>query len=276
MDRLVRDVNVHYEEAGSGRPILILHGWEGDGLTTMPEFEPFFTDRPGWRRIYPDVMSMPIAPVPEWLQGPDQVLDVLIEFMDLIAPAERFSVAGVSKGAYFGLGIVHHRPDRVDGACFSIPLLESANAHPEHPLAERQVLRHDPAMVAALRPGEEWVLDYLTVQSEAALEGVRRWQFPAPQTEASESVFRHKWFSFEATALAAPFPGPVLMLLGHQDADSGFRAGWSMIEQFPRGTFAVLDAAGHFLDVEQPGLRHALISDWLDRVAQYATGGVAT
>jgi pimeloyl-ACP methyl ester carboxylesterase len=37
MDRLVRDLNVHYEEAGSGRPILILHGKPGDGLTTMPE-----------------------------------------------------------------------------------------------------------------------------------------------------------------------------------------------------------------------------------------------
>jgi len=270
MDQTVRDVNVHYEEAGGGRPILILHGWPGDGLTTMPEFEPFFATRPGWRRIYADVMGMPTAPVPDWLQGPDQVLDVLIEFMDLIAPGERFAMAAVSKGAYFGMGILHHRPDQVEGALFSVPLLESVKAHPEHPLADRQVLRHDPAMVAALKPGEEWVLDYLVVQSESALDGIRQWQYPSPQTEASLSVFRGKWFSFDATALAEPYPGPVLMLLGHQDDNNGYRAGWSMIEQFPRGTFVVLDAAGHLLDVEQPALRHALIAEWLDRVEEYA------
>jgi pimeloyl-ACP methyl ester carboxylesterase len=272
MDRLVRDLNVHYEEAGSGRPILILHGWPGDGLTTMPEFEPFFVSRPGWRRIYADVMGLPKAPVPDWLQGPDDVLDVLIEFMDLVAPGERFTVAGVSKGAYFGLGIVHHRPDRLDGALFSVPLLESAKAHPEHPLAERQVLRDDPAMAAAIQPGEEWVLNYLVVQSEAALAAIRQWQFPAPQDEASESVFRGKWFSFDATAFAEPFGGPVLMLMGRQDDASGYSTGWSMIEQFPRGTFAVLDSAGHLLDVEQPRLRHTLIADWLDRVEEYAPG----
>jgi pimeloyl-ACP methyl ester carboxylesterase len=115
------------------------------------------------------------------------------------------------------------------------------------------------------------MLDYLVVQSQAALDAVREWKFPAPQSEASLSVFRGKWFSFDATAFATPFGGPVLMLMGHQDADSGYSTGWSMIEQFPRGTFAVLDAAGHFLDVEQPGLRHALISEWLDRVEQHVT-----
>ena len=270
MDKTVRDVNVHYEEAGTGRPILILHGWPGDGRTTMPEFEPFFANRPGWRRIYPDVMGLPKAPVPEWLRGPDEVLDVLIEFMDLVAPGERFTVAGVSKGAYFGLGIVHHRRDRLDGALFSIPLLESAKAHPEHPLAERQVLRHDPAMVAALQPGEEWIPDYLVVQSEPALEAIRQWQFPAPQDPASVGVFRGRWFSFDPTTFAEPFPAPVLMLMGRQDAESGYTTGWSMIEQFPRGTFVVLDAAGHLLDVEQPRLRHALIAEWLDRVEIYS------
>jgi pimeloyl-ACP methyl ester carboxylesterase len=236
----------------------------------MPEFEPFFVSRPGWRRIYPDVMGMPKAPVPAWMQGPDDVLDVLIEFMELDEPGEQFAVAGVSKGAYFGLGIVHQRPERVAGVLFSVPLLESAEAHPEHPLAERQILRHDSAMVAALMPGEQWLLDYLVVQGEPALAAIRTWQFPAPQDDASESVFRGKWFSFDATALAEPFGGPALMLMGHQDALSGYSSGWSMIEQFPRGTFAVLDAAGHLLDVEQPELRHALIADWLDRVEEYA------
>jgi pimeloyl-ACP methyl ester carboxylesterase len=39
-----------------------------------------------------------------------------------------------------------------------------------------------------------------------------------------------------------------------------------MLERFPRSTFAVLDAAGHYLEGERPGLLATLVQDWLDRV----------
>ncbi len=36
-------------------------------------------------------------------------------------------------------------------------------------------------------------------------------------------------------------------------------------------TFAVLDRAGHALPHEQPGLIHALVAEWLDRVHEHPT-----
>ena len=42
------------------------------------------------------------------------------------------------------------------------------------------------------------------------------------------------------------------------------------MEDYPRGTFAVLDRAGHFLEVEQEDMFHALAGEWLDRVEEYA------
>ena len=47
-----------YESAGEGRPIILLHGWMLDHLTVMDGLEPAFADRPGWRRIYPDLPGM--------------------------------------------------------------------------------------------------------------------------------------------------------------------------------------------------------------------------
>jgi pimeloyl-ACP methyl ester carboxylesterase len=266
MDRPVRDVKVHYEEAGAGRPLLILHGWPGDGLTTMPEFEPFFASRSGWRRIYPDAAGIVKTPVPIWLKGPDDLLEVLIEFMEAVAPGERFAVAGVSWGAYFATGLVHQRSDRIDGVFLSIPRLEPRGANPDRDIPRHQVLRHDPSMVAALRPGEEWLLDYLVVQSPAALEAIRGWVWPPPYDPAAGPLINATAFSFDPTVLPQPCLAPTLVLMGHQDSEVGYRKGWSLIDQFPRGTFVVLDAAGHLLDVEQPALRQALISDWLDRV----------
>lgn len=268
MDRAIRDVNVHYEAAGNGRPLLILHSWSGDGLTTMPEFEPFFTSRPGWRRIYPDAAGIVKTPVPDWLRGPDDLLDVLIEFMESVAPGQRFAVAGVSWGAYFAAGLVHRRPDKVAGVLLSIPRLEPREAYPDRQLPPRQVLREDPEMVGALQPGEEWVLEYLVVQSIDALERIREFVWPPPYDPAAGPLLNATAFSFDPTVLPEPCLAPALVLMGHQDDVVGYRKGWSMIDQFPRGTFVVLDAAGHLLDVEQPGLRHALIADWLDRIEE--------
>ncbi|SDC74660.1 alpha/beta fold hydrolase, partial [Shouchella lonarensis] len=40
----------------------------------------------------------------------------------------------------------------------------------------------------------------------------------------------------------------------------------NIMNKYPRSTFAVLDIAGHNLQIEQPQLFHALINEWLDRI----------
>jgi pimeloyl-ACP methyl ester carboxylesterase len=58
--------------------------------------------------------------------------------------------------------------------------------------------------------------------------------------------------------------------LGRQDAAVGYRDQWRLIENYPRGTMAILDRAGHGLAVEQQALFRALVGEWLDRVDEYA------
>ena len=43
------------------------------------------------------------------------------------------------------------------------------------------------------------------------------------------------------------------------------------LDHYPRATFAVLDRAGHFVNIEQDVLCQALMSEWLDRVEEWAT-----
>ena len=56
--------------------------------------------------------------------------------------------------------------------------------------------------------------------------------------------------------------------MGRQDATVGYRDAWELIENYPRGTFAILDRAGHNLQIEQEGLFNALVNEWLDRVEE--------
>jgi len=56
------------------------------------------------------------------------------------------------------------------------------------------------------------------------------------------------------------------MLLGRQDSGVGYKDAWSILDNYPRATFAVLDRAGHNLQIEQEELFNSLVSEWLVRV----------
>jgi pimeloyl-ACP methyl ester carboxylesterase len=43
---------------------------------------------------------------------------------------------------------------------------------------------------------------------------------------------------------------------------------YALLPHYPHASFAVLDTAGHNLQIEQPVLFNALMGEWLDRVAQ--------
>ncbi len=78
-------------------------------------------------------------------------------------------------------------------------------------------------------------------------------------------------FSFDVDTLPTPFDGPTLMLTARQDNLCGYRDAWDLLDNYPRATFAVLDRAGHFVNIEQDVLCQALMREWLDRVEEWAT-----
>lgn len=75
-------------------------------------------------------------------------------------------------------------------------------------------------------------------------------------------------YSFDVDKLPQPFAGPVVILLGRQDSSVGYQDAWHILENYPRASFAVLDRAGHNLQIEQPQLFNALVGEWLDRVQE--------
>lgn len=65
----------------------------------------------------------------------------------------------------------------------------------------------------------------------------------------------------------AAFERPSLILTGRQDATTGYRAAFGLLEEMPRATYATLDLAGHRLGrVERGDAFRALVADWLARV----------
>jgi len=61
-------------------------------------------------------------------------------------------------------------------------------------------------------------------------------------------------FSFDVDTLPKLCPAPTLIVTGRQDPDVGYRDAWEILDNYPRGTFVVLDRSGHLLGVEQEDL----------------------
>lgn len=55
------------------------------------------------------------------------------------------------------------------------------------------------------------------------------------------------------------------MLLGRQDSVVGYKDAWDILDNYPRVTFAVMDRAGHNLQLEQEELFFSLVKEWLIR-----------
>ena len=267
----VRGIPIRYEEFGEGRPALWIHGVVTDRRHMVAELEPVFERRTGWRRLYPDLPGRGETPGADWIQSQDDILDITLEFLDAVAPGERFIVGGTSWGGYVTLGVLHRRAADVDGAALIVANpLRTGRTKPEH-----QVIVKDEALVATLddEDREEWA-DSAVVQTAAALQAYRDNIAPAikaADTEFIERVEERTTFSFDVRDLP-PFDRPSLVLSARQDAMAGYVDMLTMLETFPRATWAILDVSGHGLPVDQRVLFEALTSEWLDRVEAEPVG----
>jgi pimeloyl-ACP methyl ester carboxylesterase len=238
-----------------------------DHESTMFDLEPHFAGRPGWRRIYLD-MPRENTRGSDALRSNDEALDLIERFIDAIIPGRRFAVAGSSYGAYLARGLVRRRGGSIDGLLLTVPVMLYPRARRTVP--RRTVLRRDERVrAAAASRNIEGLGDIAVVETEHVVASLATLSATSTADEAWFERFATP-FSFDVDDLARPFEAPALFVMGRQDHVCGYRDAWSILENYPRATFAVLDRAGHLAAAEQPALFAALVREWLDRVEEWA------
>lgn len=251
---------MHYVEQGEGFPVLALHGAGVDHREVMGCLDPVFDARTGYRRIYPDLPGMGRTPAPETIRGADDVLELLLGFIDAVIGDQPLLVAGHSAGGYYAQVIAGRRPEQVVGLALLCPLLAGIHDVPEHEVV------HGSGSI-----GNAEFRDYFTVQTAQTLDRYERYVAPAARLADQSALARigERWELTTRPQEKGPYRHPTLLVTGRQDSTVGYARAWEMLEQLPRATFAVLDRAGHALPHEQPGLIRALVTEWLDRVQEH-------
>jgi pimeloyl-ACP methyl ester carboxylesterase len=267
----INDCEVYYEAIGEGKPIVILHGSTLDSRSMTGCMEPIFENRKGWKRIYIDFPGHGQTPGRDWIKGSDDVLKIVLDFIDYIIPDTQFILAGLSYGGYIARGVVHHRFEQVAGLLLIVPRVVS---HPSRrTLPAKSVIVRDEKFLAELdaqtREGFEEV---------AVVQTRSHWNRYVKEivsgVDIADNQFNERFqptldeFSFDVDKLPATFEKPTLILVGRQDHWVGYQDAWIILENYSRVTFAVLDRAGHALQMEQSNLFNALVNEWIDRVEE--------
>ncbi len=268
----IRDVDVYYTVVGEGTPVVMVHGMGVDHRTMSGCMEPVFEGRrEGWQRIYFDLPGMGRTPGVDWIQTSDNVAELVLHVIDGIIPNQRFLIVGESYGGYLARAVVRAWPARVAGMLLICPLVVAADA--QRDLPPQEIVYREDAALEALGPEDRRWLDMFV--ADQRVEHCRRFRLemqaglesgdPAFQARLRQDVQAYP-FSFDVDDLPAPFRGPSLIFAGRQDCLVGYRDAWRLVELYPRATYAVLDRAGHALQIEQAELFSCLVHEWLDRV----------
>jgi pimeloyl-ACP methyl ester carboxylesterase len=268
----VNDLHFQYEIRGEGMPVLMIHGFGIDRHVMTGCMEPIFESRSGWKRIYFDLPGMGRTPAPHWLNNADQMLEAVLAFVNKVVDCDSFLVAGESYGAYLTRAIVKLIPERLKGALLICPVIVADRDRREVP--RKQIFVRDESFLAGIEHSECKNLfeRVLVVQDQ------KRWnrfiQDIIPGMRTKDRAFlaqfqKHGYsLSFDVDQLEHSFDRPSLIFSGRQDTSVGYRDSLKLVENFSRGTFAILDRAGHGLEVEQETVFNCLVNEWLNRVEE--------
>ncbi len=287
----INDVDVYYEIFGKGEPLLFIHGFGIDSSVMKKGFEPVWKNGlvanlsvageapPKWQefmRIYFDLPGMGNTKETTGIIKADDMLNVILGFIEKVIPNRSFSVVGYSYGGYLARGLLKRQFEMVKGLFLLCPVIYPHKE--DRNLPPFEVIERESWVNGALSTEEvtepkafKKFLGSFVVQNEYTWKRYLDEIYPGLIRVDKEFLKRFQSegyaFSFEVDGLDKPFNGPVAVLTGRQDSVVGYVDSFKLIDNYPRGSFVVLDGAGHNLQIEKEGIFKTLFLDWLMRLS---------
>ncbi len=261
---------------GTGTPVLFIHGNGVDHRMMLALDGAFdaFGDVGGFERWYLDLPGFGETPALDAPGGLPQLADWLDAAVSLMLGSAPFAVVGTSLGGLLARDLVARRPAQCLGMALLAPVVDSVHEHRRVP--QDVVLREDRGLVATLSSADaEAYTELAVVQSRENWDRFRTSVLPGLRAANVRAMARlAKEYALPALPddLLTGFDRPVLIMTGRQDAVVGFEDQWELARRFPRVTYAMLDAAGHNLEIDEPDMVASHLRRWAQQVVAPPVG----
>ena len=264
-----RSWKIHYNEAGEGHPVVLLHG-SGPGATGWSNFRPnmgalserfrvLAPDAPGWGRsdaATPDVYDHPNA---------------VLEFLDALE-IEKAALVGNSMGGMTALTFAARYPDRIThlvtmgpGSFFSIPTLFGAGDGPTEGLKVLAQGYHDPTPENMKR-----LVEIMTFSPEFATDDLAKLRADAATGRPDHLA---NWITGQAgggpvRTVASPeqiasITAPALLIHGRDDRVVHFEHSLRLVSMIRNSRLVLLNQCGHWAQIEHAAEFNRLVADFV-------------
>lgn len=244
----VGGMNLAYDDLGSGRPVLLVHGHPFDRSMWRPQAGHLADS--GHRVITPDLRGYGESPTEDTKTGLDIFANDLVELADRLELAT-FVLGGLSMGGQIALQLVRDHPGRVEAL-----LLADTFATLDTPQAKQA--RHDTAdritREGMARYAEELLPKMISKRTRATRPDVEahvsRMMRAAPK-EGAAAALRGRAERPDYTGTLAGIAVPTLVVVGREDEFTPV-ADAELLHRGIRGsTLVVIEGAGHLPNLER-------------------------
>lgn len=259
-----KDVKLHYEIEGSGTPIFLIHGYFVDHHLMYGAFEPVFTQleqentTKSYERIYLDVPGMGESTVAPWVKNADDMLEILLHFIEDISQGRKFLISGESYGGYLARAILTKISKQILGAIFICPCII-----PDYAKRTLPEFMAQPAIGMSEFEQDEDYKDFVemtVIQTPYTFARYKK-EIMSGIHLANEKFlveFQKTGYScsFEVDQIEQPYTFPTLFFTGKQDDAVGYEDAFAILKNYKNASFLLLDQAGHNLQIEQEEIFH--------------------
>ena len=255
-------VQLAHREAGSGRPLVLLHAFPLSSAMWLEQREILGAR---CRVITPDQRGFGGSPLGEDPPSLTACADDVLALLDRLG-LDSVVLGGLSMGGYVAMELLRRAPERV-GAL----ILADTKAEADAPEAKQgrqrtaeTVEREGTAQLAeTMLPA---LLGATTLERRSAVVGrVRGLVASAPPAAVAwaSRAMAERPESFDVLRAVAV---PALVVVGEQDTLSPVAQAQEMVDALPHGRLAVVPEAGHLSAVEDPKAFGAEVTGFLDEL----------
>jgi pimeloyl-ACP methyl ester carboxylesterase len=245
-------------ELGSGRPVVLLPWFSLGADVMVAAFEPVLGDVGGLARRYVDLPgvggSAPVDP------STDAVVAAVVDEVERLS--EPVVLMGCSYGGYVAAAVTRRRPDLVAGlalVCSGVKIVLAERTLPDVPRTTPLPWPDD------VHPDTRSHLDLaLATDDIAVATNLARHVETTARDDDYLADLRREGYQVSDEADETAYDGPMLMLAGRQDRIGGYFDQFTAMRRYPRGTYAVVDGAGHYLPFERPDVFAGLVRTWIE------------
>lgn len=258
------DVALNYREAGSGTPLVLLHGFPFSSALWRPQLEVLATR---CRVIAPDFRGFGESEVTAGPYTMERLADDTIRLLDALG-VERAVICGLSMGGYVAFALYRHHPERVRAL-----ILADTRAEPD---TEEGRANRDRMAELALNEGAAALAKEML--PHLLSESTRRSRAPAV------SELRRIMESADPRALAAALKGmavredarpvlerisvPTLVIVGREDEVTPPAAARALGDRIADARVEIIDDAGHVSNLEAPERFNTAVAGFLDSIGE--------